>query len=92
MPHILDDTDILERPSPSPECDEIHALPLVLPSSRRVRSRFLAFLRRLTILMRRSGTHQQGYCAPGAPRFETPLDLLARNYPDLHLRLMSGMG
>jgi hypothetical protein len=29
---------------------------------------------------------------PGAPRFETPLDILAREHPDIHLRVMAGLG
>ena len=93
MPHILEDTDILEEHTAlSPAGDELHALPLGLPASRRERSRFLAWLRRLIPHRQRPQTCHQGYCAPRAPRFETPLDILAREHPDIHLRIMSGIG
>ena len=86
MPPVLDDTDILEYPSPASQGDESHEL------SRRERSRLLAFLRRLFTPVPRLRACRQEYCATGAPRFETPLDFLAREYPDIHLRVMAGMG
>ena len=93
MPHILNDTDILEEHTAlSPECDTPDTLPLGLPTSPRERSHFLTFLRRLITPRRRPRICQQGYCAPRAPRFEMPLDILAREHPDLHLRVMAGMG
>ena len=92
MPHILDDTDILEEHTTlSPACDELHALPLGLPTSPRGRSRFLAFLRCLFTPVPRLRTRRQEYCAL-VHRFETPLDILAREHPDIHLRVMAGMG
>ena len=93
MPHILDDTDILEEHTTlSPACDELHALPLGLSTSPRGRSRFLAFLRRLLTPAPRLRTRRQKHCALGVHRFETPHDILAREHPDLHLRIMAGMG
>jgi hypothetical protein len=93
MPHVLEAPDILEEhTAPSPACNELHALPLALPSSRRARSRLLAFLRRLITPAPRLRTRRQEYCTPSAPRFETSLDILAREYPNIHLRVMAGMG
>jgi hypothetical protein len=89
MPHVLNDIDILEHPAL--ECDERHTLPLVLPTPRRERSRFLALFRRLFSPRRRSRTYQEGY-APSASRFQTPLDILAQEHPDLYLRILSGLG
>ena len=93
MPHVLKDPDILEEHTAlSPECDELHALPLGLPTSPRGRSRFLTFLHHLITPVPRLRTRRQEHCAPGAPRFETALDILAREHPDIHLRVMSGIG
>jgi len=92
MPHVLDDTDTLEHPSPSPTGDALHALQFGLPASQGERSRFLALLRHLLIPAPRLRTRRQEHCALGAPRFETPLDILAREYPDLHLQVIAGMG
>jgi hypothetical protein len=93
MPPVLEDPDILEEHiALSPEYDALHALPLVLPSPWRKCSRLLALLRRLITPVPRLRPRRQEYCAPGASRFEAPLDILAREYPDIHLRVMSGMG
>jgi hypothetical protein len=93
MPHVLDDPDILEEHTTvSSACDELHALPLGLPTAPRGRSRFLTFLRRLITPIPRPRTRRQVCCVPGAPRFETPLDMLAREHPDIHLRVMGGIG
>jgi len=86
MPPTLDDTHILEYPSPASQGDESHE------SSRRACSPVLAWLGRLFTPVPRLRPRRQEYCAPGASRFETPLDILAREYPDLHLRVMAGMG
>jgi hypothetical protein len=92
MPHVLDDTDILEHPSPSLAGDTFHALPLQLPTARCGRSRFLLLLRRLFTPMPRLQTRRQECCVSRAPRFETSLDMLARDYPDIHLRVMEVLG
>jgi len=92
MPHVLDDIDIPQHPSLSPEYDERHALPRGLPAPRCERSWFLVLLCRLITPTPRLPMRWQGHGTPGAPRFQTPLDILAREYPDLHLRVMAGMG
>ena len=86
MPPVIDDTDILEHPSPASQGNECHE------SSRWERSPILAWLSRLFTPVPRLRTRRQEHCALGAPRFETPLDILAREYPDLHLRVIAGMG
>ena len=86
MPPTLDAADILEYPSPASQGDECHE------SSRRERSSVLAWLGCLFTPVPRLRSRRQEYCAPGASRFATPLDILAREHPDLHLRVMAGMG
>jgi hypothetical protein len=86
MRPTIDDPDILEYPSPASQGVECHEL------SRWERSHVLALFRRLFIPVPRLRPRRQEYGAPGTSRFETPLDILAREYPDIHLRVMSGMG
>jgi len=92
MPRVLEDTDILEHPSPSAASDTLHALPLGLPTAPRGRSRLQTFLRRLFTPVPRLRPRRQECCVPGAPRFETPLDMLAREHLDIYLLVMGGMG
>jgi hypothetical protein len=92
MPHVLDDTDILECASASAADDAPPALPLELPESAPGRSRFLTLLRRLIASAPRLRTHPQKHGIPGTPRFTTSLDLLARQYPDSHLWIMAVVG
>jgi hypothetical protein len=92
MPHVLEDPDILEEHiTLSPACDELDTLSRALPSFRPKRTPVLAWLGRLFTSVPRLGPRQQGYCAPRAPRFETPLDILAREHPDVLLRVMSSI-
>ena len=92
MPHVLDDPDILEYPSASSAYDELPGLPLGLPTSVRGRTRFLTFLRRLIAPAPRLRACPQEHCTPGAPRVETFLNILAREYPDSHLQVMAIIG
>ena len=93
MPHVLEDPDILEEHTAlSPACDKLQTLPLELPTSLRGRSRFLAFLRRLFTPVPRLRPRRQECCVPGAPRFETSLDMLAREHLDIYLLVMGGIG
>ena len=92
MPHVLDDTDTLAPTSPSAAGDALRRQPRGLPALRRAWPRFLALFQHLLTPPPRLQTRQQEHSTPGAPRFETPLDLLARHHPSLHLWLMSGMG
>jgi hypothetical protein len=93
MPPVLDDPNILEAPAIlSPACNEREALPRAQPSSRRKRSRVLGWLRRLITPVPRLRPPRQAYGAPGTPRVETTLDILAREHPDIHLRVMSSIG
>ena len=93
MPHVLEAPNTLEeRIALSPEGDELDTLPLALPSFRRERTHVLAWLGRLCSPVPRLRPCRQEYCVPSAPRCEAPLDILAREYPDIHLRVMSGIG
>ena len=86
MRPVIDETDILEYPSPALQGDACHE------SSRQERSPVLACLRRLFTPVPRLRPRRQACCVPEARRFETPLDILAREHPDVHLRVMAGMG
>jgi hypothetical protein len=86
MPHVLEEPDVLEEdPVLSPTCDELYAAP-------RERSSIRAWLRRLRTPVPRLRTRRQVCSTAGTPRFETALDVLAREHPDVHLRVMAGMG
>ena len=85
MPRVTTDDDLWENPSPTAACATAELLP-------RVRFPLLAALRTLFTPALRLRTRPQGVCAWETPRCETALDLLAREHPDLHLRLMSGLG
>jgi hypothetical protein len=86
MRSVINDTDILEHPSPALQGDACHE------SFRQERSHVLAWLRRLFTPVPRLRPRRQACCVPGVPRFDTPLDLLAREHPDIHLRVMAGLG
>jgi hypothetical protein len=92
MPHVLNDTDILDYPSAASTDDTLPARPLGLPTSTRGRAPFLPFLRHLFGPRPSRWTCRQEPCTPGAPRYETALDILAREYPDSHLRIMAVIG
>jgi hypothetical protein len=89
MPHVLEDHDVLEDDLVlSPTSDELHALPLGLPTAPRERSRLLTLLRRLITPVTRLRTRR----VAGTPQVETALDVLAREQPDIYLLVMSGIG
>ena len=85
MPRVTTDDDILENTFHATACVTAEPLP-------HVRFPLLAFFRSLFTPALRPRTRPQGACAVGTPRCETALDILAREYPDLHLRIMSVMG
>jgi hypothetical protein len=67
-------------------------LPLVQPPSRRGGFRLLATLRSwLTAARKRRARRVQGV-ALTVRKFETPLDVLSCKYPDLYIRVMTGVG
>jgi hypothetical protein len=89
MPHVLEDPDVLEEDTTlSPTCDELH----VLTTAPCERSHVMTLLRRLMTPVSRLRPRRQVCCVAGTPRVETALDVLAREHPDIHLRLMAGMG
>ena len=94
MPHVCEAPECLEaHPALSPACDERQALPpRGLLASRRECPRFLALLRCLITPVPRLRTRQQEHGVPGTLRVETSLDMLAREYPDIHLQDMAVWG
>jgi hypothetical protein len=92
MPHVIDDTDMLEHATSTPDYDTVQALPLVLPSARRGRSTLRASLRSLFTSIRRVRLYRQQPAVSGMQQFELPMDILARQHPDLYLRCMTGTG
>ena len=83
MPPVLDTPEILDNPIPASHGD-VHPGP-----SRRERPPVLAWLGRLFSPVPRRRGRQQAGGVPGASRFETPLDRLAREHPALHLQGMA---
>jgi hypothetical protein len=92
VPPVTDDTDILEQTATAYERDEVLPLPLVLPPSRRGGFRLLATLRNWFA----AGQKPPARRAPQGPavpqKFELPLDIMACKYPDLYIRVMTGVG
>lgn len=91
MPHVIDDTDTLEHTASSSACDETHAQALALPPSRRGRPHILAGVGRFFTALWRLRP-QEPHGTRGMQQFELPLDRLARQHPDLYLRIMTGAG
>jgi hypothetical protein len=89
MPHVTDDTDILEQTTIAFKCSE--TLPYE-PPSRRGSFRLFAALRRLLACAWGQRTLPAQQNAPNIREFELPLDILARKYPDLYIRTMTGSG
>jgi hypothetical protein len=92
VPHVTDDTDILEQTATAYERDEVLPLPLVLPSSRRGRSRLLAALRGWFTADQKKLAQQVPQNTVAVRKFELPIDIMANKYPDLYIRLMTGVG
>jgi hypothetical protein len=85
MPHVLEDPDVLEEDTTlSPACDELYAAP-------RGHSHVMTLLRRLVPPVPRRRPRRKECCVAGAPWVETALDVLAREHPDIHLRVVAGM-
>jgi hypothetical protein len=89
MPHVTDDTNILEQSTIAFKCRE--TLPYA-PQSRRGGFRLFAALRRLLTCARGQRPLRAQQNAPNTREFELPLDILARKYPDLYIRAMTGSG
>jgi hypothetical protein len=90
MPHVLDDTDILEHSSPAAEYDDLHERSRALQASRRGHVSLLAVLRSLRMPLRHwhsSQTQAHRVLTPQEP--EMSMDTLARQYPDIYLRITS---
>jgi hypothetical protein len=93
MSPALDAPNTLEKPlAPSPTGAALETLPRARPSCPRERSPLLAWLGCVFMPVPRLRPRQQEACTLGTRRFEAPLDILAREHPAIHLRVMSGIG
>jgi hypothetical protein len=92
MPHVTYDPDILEQAATAYERDQVQSLPLVPPPSRHGGSRLLAALCALFTPARKSRALRAQQSAPTVRKFELPIDIMARQYPDIYIRVMSGSG
>jgi hypothetical protein len=91
MPRVLKDSDALAaHMALLPTCDERETLPQRLPACPQERSPVLAWLGRLFLPVPRP--RRQAYGVPVTSQFVAPLDILARDYPDIHLWIMAGLG
>lgn len=91
MAHVTTTSDILAHLSPSSASTVLHEPAPVLPSARREHAQLWTFFRNLvTPVLRWRARRQQ----PGALRmpqqFEMPIDLLARKYPFIYIKALSG--
>jgi hypothetical protein len=89
MPHVTDDTDILER---TITFERSETPPQVQSPPRRGGFRLFIILRRLITFARGPRALRAQHNAPHTREFELPLDVLARKYPDLYMRVMTGSG
>lgn len=89
MLHVMDDTETLEHAA-APAGDKTHARTRALPPPRGRFPLLAAVGRLFTALWRRCPQEPHG--VRGSQQFELPLDILAREHPDIYLRLMTGAG
>ena len=92
MSHVTDDTDILEQTATAYEHDATQALPFELPPSRRGGFHLFATLRGVLTPGRKQRALQARQGLSAVRKFELPIDTLAHKYPDLYIRIMSGIG
>jgi hypothetical protein len=84
---MLDDTDIQEYSSPAAAYDALHERAWALPSSRPVT--LLTALRRLLMPRRLHPAQAQARCLRTPQEPAMSMDMLARKYPDIYLRITS---
>lgn len=91
MSHVTTAPDILAHLSPSSDGDALHELAPVLPPPRRGRAPLWTFFRNLMTPVLRWRAHRQ---QPGILHMtqqpEMPIDLLARKYPFIYIKALSG--
>jgi hypothetical protein len=91
MPHVMNDTEILEQLARSLEADTAEPQTPVLPLPRRGPARLVAALRRLVTLPGRARTSRlQRHIPPMYGQFEMPTDTLAREHPFLYIKSLCG--
>jgi hypothetical protein len=89
MPSAIDDTDTLEHTISTYDNHAARTLPLLQPSSRRARPAFLAFFRSCGTALRSLRRSRLSHCVSRTSQPELPMDMVARNYPNVYLRLTS---
>ena len=92
MSHMTYDTDILEQDATAYVHDKVQTLPLVPPPSRHGGFRLLAALYSWFIPARKQRALRVPQSAPAVRKFELPIDIMAHQYPDIYIRVMSGCG
>jgi hypothetical protein len=91
MPHVMNDTEILEQLARSLEADTAELQTPVLPLPRRGPDRLVAALRRLITLPWSARTpRRQRRILHTHEQFEMPTDILAREHPFLYIKSLCG--
>jgi hypothetical protein len=88
MPYVTDVSDSAQEVLTPPADDTLPALPTTPPGQHT--PSLLAYVNRLIALARRARARQKRQVVPGAGEFELPLDILARKYPYMFIKTMSG--
>jgi hypothetical protein len=91
MSHVTTAPDILAHLSPASDGDALHEQAPVLPPSRQGRAPLWTFFRNLMTPILRWRAHRQQpdmLRVPTQP--EMPIDLLARKYPFIYIKALSG--
>jgi hypothetical protein len=90
--HVTDNIDILEQTLNAYERGEAPPLTRELPPARRGGFRLLTALRNFIMPGRARRARQAQQDTVTVRNFELPIDILACKYPDLYLRVMTGVG
>jgi hypothetical protein len=88
MPYVIDASDSVQEVL-TPSADDALPAPPTTPS-RPQTSSLLAYCNGLIALARRAWAHRQRQGVARAGEFELPLDILARKYPYMYIKTMSG--
>jgi hypothetical protein len=86
MPHVMNDTEILEQLSRSLEADAAEPQTPVLSPPRHGFARLVAALRCLITLPWRSHARWERHYGSHTPQLEMPTDTLAREHPFLYIK------
>ena len=91
MPHVMNDTEMLEQLARSLDTDTAQSQTPVLPASRRGHAGLMASLwGRVLSLLTAAFRPRWHTASPCSQHSEMPLDILAREHPYLHMRALIG--